>query len=53
MKNCEGYDIEELKKMSKNEYINWYFTEMKKIFPLATPYIDYTIYDAEKSYKSL
>lgn len=46
----EKYNIEKLKGLEKDEYINWYLEENIRVFPLAT---SCTLYDAEWSYNKL
>lgn len=47
------YNLNELKKLTKEEYIKWYILEMQKLNPLASFGIDYSFKDAEFSYNQL
>lgn len=47
------YNLNELKKLSKNDYIKWYLSEMRRLFPLAIDGMDYSLKDAEFSYNGL
>ena len=53
MINNEGYNVDYLKTLSKNDYVEWYFAEMKRVFPYGIPFISWNYRDAEFSYNEI
>ncbi len=53
MNNSGEYNLDTLRSMSEDEIIKWYFTEMKRLFPKAIPFVDYDVKDAERAYREL